>query len=171
MRCIKVYPGENVLEIGCGSGVVSKKAAELGGIVYCCDINPYAVEETKRITKDLNVKVFLGNMFEPFKGKKFDVILFNPPYVITDETDIDNTLIGLSWNGGKDGRKLIDPFLKEFDNYLRENGRVYLIHPDYCNLEKTKKILKEKGFKFKIVGEEKLFFERLFCLEIKKSHS
>ncbi len=168
MRCMKIKPGEKVLEIGCGSGIVSKKAAEKGGIVFCCDINPYAVKETKKITKGLNVKVFYGNLFDPFKNMKFDVILFNPPYVITDETKEDNSLIGLSWNGGKDGRKLIDPFLESFDKYLNENGKVYMIHPDYCNLEKTKKILSQKGFKLRIVGSESFFFEKLYCLEITK---
>ncbi len=168
INCMKIKPGEKVLEIGCGSGIVCKRAAEMGGIVFCCDINPHAVEETKRITKGLNVRVFYGNMFEPFEGMKFDVILFNPPYVITDETEEDNSLIGLAWNGGKDGRKLIDPFLESFDKYLNENGRVYLIHPDYCNLEKTKKILNKKGFEFEIVGSISFFFEKLYCLEIYK---
>jgi len=168
IKCMKIKPGEKVLEIGCGSGVVSKKAAEMRGIVFCCDINPYAVEETKRITNGLNVKVFHGNLFDPFENMKFDVILFNPPYVVTEETEEDNSLIGLSWNGGKDGRKLIDPFLGNFDKYLRDSGRVYLIHPDYCNLEKTRKILNQKGFKFDIIGSISFFFERLYCLEIKK---
>ena len=44
IESLDVVPGERVLEIGCGSGVVSMHCAANGASVTCADINPTAVE-------------------------------------------------------------------------------------------------------------------------------
>ena len=74
----------SVLDLGCGTGVLSVIAASNGEKVVATDLNPQAVRCT-RINAILNgvekrVTVRQGDLFEPVRGESFDVVLFNPPY-------------------------------------------------------------------------------------------
>jgi HemK-related putative methylase len=74
----------SVLDLGTGSGVGAVFAARRGASVVAVDINPEAVR-CARINALLNhveerVEVWLGNLFEPVQGRKFDLVLFNPPF-------------------------------------------------------------------------------------------
>lgn len=79
-----VPPGALCLDMGTGSGVGALRLAELGGQVTAVDINPAAVE-CARVNALLNgqagrIEALTGDLFAPVAGRRFDVILFNPPY-------------------------------------------------------------------------------------------
>lgn len=46
---------------------------------------------------------------------KVDILLFNPPYVPTESSEIFGTGIEASWAGGVDGREVINRFLLSLD--------------------------------------------------------
>ena len=80
-----------ILEIGCGSGIVSLSAAAANRAneVIGVDINPAAVEcATKNAEKNhlKNCKFLQSDLFANVSGK-FNVILFNPPYLPTTEAE------------------------------------------------------------------------------------
>ena len=75
----------SVLDLGTGSGVAAVFAAQWAGRVVAVDINPAAVRCT-RINALLHgvedkVEALHGDLFEPVAGRRFDLILFNPPYL------------------------------------------------------------------------------------------
>lgn len=79
-----IPPGSSVLDLGCGTGVVSVFAAQQAGRVVAVDINPTAARSA-RINALLNgvegkVEVREGDLFTPLANERFDVIIFNPPY-------------------------------------------------------------------------------------------
>ncbi len=79
-----IPPDASVLDLGCGTGVVSVFAAQQAGRVVAVDINPAAVR-CARINALLNgvegtVEVREGDLFTPVADERFDVIVFNPPY-------------------------------------------------------------------------------------------
>lgn len=153
---------KKVLEIGTGSGYLAIFCAKKGAEVSAIDINPKAVEYARKEARKNNVKIkfVVSNLFERIKDK-YDIIFFNPPYLVSDK--IEHTAL----DGGKEGREIIDKFLLSFDKHLNEKDLVLLLHTDYNNLEKTRKILKKKSFSCKIVTKQHLFFEELYILEIK----
>jgi HemK-related putative methylase len=72
------------LDMGTGSGVCAVFAARRGYRVTAVDINPEAAR-CARINVLLNrqenaVEVLQGDLFEPVAGRRFDLILFNPPF-------------------------------------------------------------------------------------------
>jgi len=152
---------KKVLEVGCGSGYLSIHCAKKKAIVSCLDINKDAINYTLENANKNKVKInaFQSNLFENV-NEKYDLIFFNPPYLISDEIKY------IALDGGKDGREIIDKFLEDFDKHLNENGIALLLHTDYNDLEKTKKILDKKGFVLEIITQEHLFFEELYILKL-----
>lgn len=91
-RCIDVRPGERVLDLGCGSGLLSIAAAKMGAeSVTATDLDPRALEAAYR-NAFVNgvadrVTIRAGSWFEALGGAEsaskhaapFDVILATPP--------------------------------------------------------------------------------------------
>ncbi len=80
---------KNVLEIGCGSGIITLFLAAKSQHVTAVDISPEAVENTKLNMAAYgvqNVSVHLGDAFESIDGR-FDVVACNPPWMDVDLKD------------------------------------------------------------------------------------
>ena len=100
---------ENILEVGCGSGIIcavikNNTSAKITGI----DINPYAAE----CTRDNGVEAIRGDLLDCIRGK-FDIIIFNPPYLPTDDSERTTGWINIALDGGNNGRKIINRFLED----------------------------------------------------------
>lgn len=164
--------GEAVLDMGTGCGILGIVAANKASKVVAVDINPYAVRCAKENAKLNGVadKMFIvqGDLFAPIKaGKRFDLILFNAPYLPTDLSE-GQIWIEKAWAGGVNGRAVLDRFLHKFPMYLKEGGRVLLMQSTLANVDKTLNILEVKGFKTRIVAKRDLpFFETITLIEAK----
>lgn len=166
-RNLKVKRNACVLEIGTGSGLVALEAAQKAAKVVATDINPYAVDcarENVELNKVSNMEVLQGDLFQPVKGEKFDLILFNTPYLPTREEEIVGDMLDVAWNGGKDGRKVIDVFLDEVKLYLKEGGSVQLVQSSLSDNEKTLQKMEDLGFEVEITAIDKFFFEEVVVI-------
>ena len=126
LESIEIALGDDLLEIGCGSGIISLYFAKKGVKVVSSDISSYAVENTMEnyeINKDKikgTVDVRTGDLFKPIKqNENFDVIVFNPPYLPTENKDIikDEIWYNKAINGGKDGLKYTKKFIFYFQQH------------------------------------------------------
>lgn len=129
LEIIKNNNISNMLEIGCGSGIVSITIDLEADIkVVCVDISPKALENTK-INKKIhnsNIEVKKSDLFENVK-EKFDLIYSNPPYIKTNEinnlqVEVKNYEPRLALDGGSDGLDFYRQIIKKAPNYLNENG-------------------------------------------------
>ncbi|WP_456471826.1 HemK2/MTQ2 family protein methyltransferase [Methanocaldococcus sp.] len=160
---------KRVLDVGTGTGILAIEAYKRGGIVEGIDINPKAIELAKKNAKlnNVNVKFYLSDLFSNVKGK-FDVILFNPPYLPTEEDDIIDSYLNYAFDGGRDGRRVLDKFIDEVDKYLNKNGLVQIVQSSLTDIDKTIERFKNKGFEVKIVDKLKIPFEILVVINAKK---
>lgn len=156
---------KSILEIGCGSGYLSIYCAKHNAKVTAVDINIKAIDYAKTEAKKhkVNIEFILSNLFENLKDRKFDIIFFNPPYLVSDKIEF------LALDGGEDGREIIDKFLRNFDDHLLPKGFVLLLHTDYNNLTKTETVLEQKNYELKIIEKQHIFFEDLYVLHIFKN--
>ena len=154
----EVKENDSVLELGTGSGIIAKTLSKKSKIsrIVTTDINPYAV----RCARSKGLKVIRTNFFDGLESK-FDLILFNPPYLPIDHPEIGDRWLEISWDGGKDGRRAITEFLKGVGDYLSGKGRFLLVVSSLSGIEETINFARNKGFVVEIPREKKLFFERL----------
>jgi release factor glutamine methyltransferase len=123
---LKIEEGCEVLDVGCGSGILTILAALKAKRVVAVDINPKALECTVK-NAQLNgvkdrVEVRLGNLFSPLKnGEKFDLIVFNPPYLPGKPRN----LVEAGW---MDSGALTLKFLSESPKWLKRNGKIQLAY-------------------------------------------
>ncbi len=73
-----IRPGEKVLEIGTGKGVVTKALAGLGAEVEAFEVDRENYAETLRALGEASVRVHLGDAFE--QRPTFDVLVSSLPY-------------------------------------------------------------------------------------------
>ncbi|KZX15923.1 ribosomal protein L11 methyltransferase [Methanobrevibacter cuticularis] len=162
-----IEPDDIVLEIGTGTGIIAISASKLAKKVIATDINFDALELAEKNIKanDVgNITLLFGDLFEPVQNMKFDVILFNLPYLPTEECEILEDNLNYAFDGGLDGRKVINPFLNEVKSYLNEGGKVQLIQSSLSNIEETISKLRELGFKTEITAKERFFFEEIVLI-------
>ena len=170
---LKIAPNDVVLEVGTGSGIVALCAALTAEKVIATDISPIAVKCAKNNVKanhlELKVEIRLGNLFDPIDEKKsFDVILFNAPYLPENNNQMHNDADWLekAWNGGKLGRNLIDPFIKQCKNHLSSSGRIQLVQSSLSNITKSRELFQKQGFQHvQISAFKSFFFEKIVVLE------
>jgi release factor glutamine methyltransferase len=158
---------DEVLEIGTGTGLITVIAAQRSRNVVATDINEHAVKcALKNIiaNRTYNVEIREGNLFEPVPDEKFDLILFNTPYLPTDENEKFDDEINAAWDGGVDGRATIDKFLEGLKDHLNDGGRVQLVQSSLSDNEKTIRKLEEMGFEASITAREKCFFEEIVVI-------
>lgn len=162
-----IKPEENVLEIGTGSGIIAIHASKIAKEVIATDINFNAIElaEKNLIANNIkNVQLVFGNLFEPVKNKKFDTILFNTPYLPTEECEVLEDNLNYAFDGGLDGRKVIDMFLDEVKYHLNDKGKIQMIQSSLADIEKTISKLESLRFKTEIASSEKFFFEEIVLI-------
>ena len=168
---LEIKSGQSVLEIGTGSGIVAMYASRLTDSITVTDINSDACLLADRNFKDNNIgniEILFGNLFEPVKTRKFDVILFNTPYLPTEEDEVIDDTINYAFDGGLNGRKVIDVFLDEVGNHLNDGGIVQMIQSSLSGTRETLDKFDELGFIAEIKASEHFFFEDIVLINAYK---
>ena len=153
-----------IVDIGTGSGaiilslLVNLPKAQ-GKTV---DISSKAIEVAKENAVNLQVndrcEFFVGDLFAPLDGSKFDVIVSNPPYIpkkdiATLEADVKKYEPVSALTDGGDGLSYYRRLLSEGKAYIKENGFIALEIGIYQS-EDVKQIAMDNGWKnIKIVKD------------------
>ncbi|ELT92146.1 hypothetical protein CAPTEDRAFT_164291 [Capitella teleta] len=147
------------LEIGSGSGVVSTFLSSLlshPAFFICTDINPRANAVTKLTAKKngmdveaLTTDLCLGLL--PRLQGQVDVVLFNPPYVVTPSHEVAQGGIEASWAGGERGREVMDRLFPIIPELLSPKGVFYLIIIKENDSDDISRIFADFGFSMESV--------------------
>ena len=148
-----------VLEIWAGSGILLQVLLNINiKDVMWADINKNAV----KYCSDSGFNCIYYNLFSKIRNnKKFDLIIFNPPYLPKDKDDFEDKESKLATTGGKWGSEVINRFLKQAKSRLTKNGKIFLLTSSL-----TERI-NWMNYKKRILVKKKLFFEELYVWELK----
>jgi cyclopropane fatty-acyl-phospholipid synthase-like methyltransferase len=127
---LEISPGDTVIDVGCGSGVLALVAAKLGAAkVYGVDLSHRAVEaardNARRLGLDDRCEFRAGDLLDPVRDVHADVL-------IGDVSGIPDAIAAESgWfddvpAGGPTGAELPAKFLRSIGDTLKWGGRLYL---------------------------------------------
>ena len=142
-----------VLDLCCGSGAVGISLAKISSNVKVLgtDVSEKALAVAEENAKNLRVKMRFarGDMFAPAAGKKFDMIVSNPPYIRTrmisilqEEVKDHEPLQAL--DGGRDGLDFYRVIVKEAADHLKPGGFL-LLEIGHDQGEDLRKMIRDDG--------------------------
>ncbi|MER7108513.1 HemK2/MTQ2 family protein methyltransferase [Streptomyces sp. NPDC000229] len=151
LRTLHAQPGVEVLDVGTGTGALALMAAECPGArVTAVDISWRAVLAARYNAWRLGLPVVVrhGDLTTPVEGRRFDLILSNPPYVLSPRPVRRGE--ERTWNAGVDGRQVIDRLCARAPDLLRDSGVLLLVQSALSGVDATLDKLAEGGLSARV---------------------
>jgi SAM-dependent methyltransferase len=166
-----VNPGETVIDVGAGSGVLSFVAAKLGAArVFGTEVEPHSIavatHNAERLGLGDRISFRLGSLFEPLRGVRAHVVIGDVSGV-PDEIAAESGWFPGGFSGGPTGAEVPVAMLEASRDHLLPGGRLYL---PTASLQDERTVLRAAR---RIFGEGRMaeLRERLMPLPGKLSES
>jgi len=164
-KYVKEHAFGRVLDIGTGSGIQALTAADCKNVreVVAVDINKRAIKELSA-KRNRKVRAIESDLFSQVNDK-FNLIIFNPPYLPQDLGINDPALYG-----GEKGWEVSEKFFSEVSDYLISNGKILFLFSSLTDKDKIEEMISGRLLDFQELATEKLpLFETLYVYLIEKS--
>lgn len=136
-----------VLDLCTGSGCLAILAAQAfpNATVDAVDLSPEALEVAKINVSNSwvedRITLYQGDLFEPLKGKRYDLIITNPPYVDAEDMADIPPEFGheprMALAAGDDGMDIVRRIMDEAAEHLTANGNIV------CEIGYGREVLEE----------------------------
>jgi release factor glutamine methyltransferase len=144
----RLAAGARVLDLCAGSGFLGIAAA-LGGAaeVTGVDISRRAVTAVRlnAWVNGVRVRAVRGDLFAAVPGRRFDLILSNPPYLPGEVDTVPRRGLARAWEGGRSGRAFIDQIAARAADHLTDDGSILLVYSSVCGEAGTLDALRAGG--------------------------
>tara|TARA_B110000014_G_scaffold77953_1_gene53468 strand:+ start:775 stop:1332 length:558 start_codon:yes stop_codon:yes gene_type:complete len=147
--------GNMALDIGCGSGYLTKILKNSFNLVIGTDISYNTLRNQNYKVEN----VICCNSADALQVK-FDLIICNLPYLATDE------IIDVATDGGKDGLELPIEIISSALNHISNNGKFLFVTSSLSDYIGLMNFVKSKNYSAKIISKKKLFFEELIIVQV-----
>ncbi len=157
---------KQLLELGCGSGLISMVAAQKEAHVTASDINPAAVKylQMNCLNNDVQMQVVLSDLFNDIPEQKFDIIAINPPYYKKDPVSAADH----AWYCGRNGA-YFEKLFAGLGKYMHTETQVLMVLFDGCDMEMISSYASENNFTLHCVLSKQNLLERNFICQIKQN--
>jgi HemK-related putative methylase len=151
-----------VLDMGTGSGVCALVTARHSNHVTAVDIDDNAVRCAQLNVllngMDGRVRVLQGNLFAPLTGRRFDLILFNPPYVrAAPRNDADR-----AWRS----TDVAERFACALRGHLNPAGCALVLLSTFGDPGSFIREFQHHGFDMEVVAERNFINEKLLIIKL-----
>ena len=119
----------SALDVGCGCGIQALYLATHAGRVVATDLSSRACALTQfnAALNEAVIDVRAGSLFEPVEGETFDLIVTNPPFVITPDSVRGAAGLLEYRDGGMDRDNLIRAVLRGAPACMNEGGTLQML--------------------------------------------
>jgi release factor glutamine methyltransferase len=93
-----------------------------------------------------------GDLCTPVADQQFDLILANPPYVPAASEVLPRHRISRCWDGGLDGRIILDRVCAEGPDLLAPEGMMLVVHSAVCDEDLTLQRFADTGLQAEVVA-------------------
>ncbi len=154
--------GLETIDIGTGTGILGLVMAMDRHVrsVRLSDINPDAVDLARRNYERNKDKLHASCLFSvadmfPIADEKYDVIMFNAPYLNKENGEKGEPW----WDGGKEGVEVSLRFMEGAKMHMKSGGSVFLVYSSLGNEGKLLEGINKLGFVILETRSEHYFFE------------
>jgi release factor glutamine methyltransferase len=137
IRLAKPLTTPRIVDVGTGSGAIALTLAKHlpHAQVSAIDLSPEALAVAQQNAQQLNLATRVtfhhGDLLAPVKNKQFDLIVSNPPYIVTDVISKLAPTVArfeprLALDGGPSGTEVISRLIKETKSHLMPDGYLLL---------------------------------------------
>jgi release factor glutamine methyltransferase len=154
---------KRLLELGCGSGIISLYARQKGAIVTASDINPIALEYLEKASKmnELELRCVQSDLFDGLQSESFDYIIINPPYYPKQAKNIKEQ----AWFCGLDF-EYFQKLFKQLPEFVNAHNQVYMILSEDCEIDRIKGIATDNNLSMTVIHHKKSVGEQNWIFEI-----
>lgn len=156
---------DRAIEIGCGRALISRGVAPKVRSILATDINPHAV----RFAREYGLEAVRADLFRGIEAR-FDLVIFNPPYLPTSERERIEGWLNYALDGGTTGRDVISRFLKDLKKHLSPTGRALLLVSSVTGLDEVKEMARSEGLEATEEASDRCFFEQLYVIKLRVAH-
>lgn len=177
---------ESLLDIGTGAGniAVSVKYHLANCSIVAIDINEGALkvawENAERILGKHDIRFIQSDFFNNLSREKFDIIISNPPYIMSKsikklQPEIRDYEPGQALDGGADGLDAYKVIINEGWKYLRSGGvgaihelPLLILEIDPEILDGIRTILQDRRYRIEKIAKDHTGAERMIILSLLK---
>jgi len=156
---VNQYHGVSALEMGTSGGFILRGLSKNFSIVVGTDIDFYSLKLILKMSR--NERVICCDAATALRNIKFDMIVFNPPYLPNTNNYVDKTV-----DGGPTGIELSIHFLISAIGKLTSNGKILMLVSSLSDTEKLNRFIEKNNFMMKKIAQEDLFYETLKIIEL-----
>ncbi len=158
--------GIEMCDMGTGSGVLAIYAAKKGAKVIAVDISDESIRATSINAKLNNVqlRIIKSDLFKNLAGKKFDLIVFNPPYFPFNMKDA----LGIAMCSGKKYSTIIR-FISQLPKHLKKDGKALITLSTLLDIDYILSVARRIGLRVEEVAKapgspgEEIIAYALYC--------
>ncbi len=159
---------KKVLELGCGSGLISIAAAQKGAHVTASDINPVAIDflHTNSAVNGVHLNILQSDLFAAIPEQRFDIIAINPPYYKKQAV----TAKDHAWFCGEHG-EYFSVLFDKLARYMHEESEVLMVLFDGCDMNMIRGFAKQNNFSLNCVQRKRNLLETNFIYKIETTYA
>lgn len=149
-----------ILDMGCSTCILTD-LLKINNCVISLDKNIKALNYIVKNITSHNYNLVYGDLFIRINPSVFDIIIFNPPYVLDTETiEYEDYIV----TGGSDGCKVINQFIDILNNY--KINTIYLLIIKANNMNKIENKINKNNYNIELKNVKQIIGETLLIYKI-----
>jgi release factor glutamine methyltransferase len=154
---------KRLLELGCGSGLISVVAAKNGANVTASDINRLAIScalDNAQLN-GVQILTFQSDVFSNIPAQLFDYIIINPPYYRGEAINEAQK----AWYAGNK-LEYFEKLFQQIGSFIKPETLTLMVLSEDCEIDGIMKIAKSNSLALLLRRTKKFWFERNYIYEI-----